>query len=80
MVFLRYGAALAGQSAIAFTPPAPASGVTVLGALMTDLRNGLSPARSALGLPAQGFTDVPINAGITLIKAVHINELRNGVQ
>ncbi|HEV7242875.1 MAG TPA: hypothetical protein VGQ36_26855, partial [Thermoanaerobaculia bacterium] len=72
--------ALAGQSAISFTAPAPASGVTVLGAHVTNLRNGLTPARSALSLPAQGFTDVPINAGSTLIKAIHINELRNGVQ
>lgn len=34
--------ALAGQSAISFTAPAPASGVTVFGAHMTYLRNGLT--------------------------------------
>jgi len=71
---------LAGQSGIAFTTPAPAAGVAILGAHVNDLRNGLTPARSALFLPAQGFTDVPITAGSTLIKAVHLNELRNGVQ
>jgi hypothetical protein len=46
---------------------------------MNDLRNALTPARSALVLPPQGFTDT-ITANTTAIKAVHIDELRNGVQ
>ncbi len=72
--------ALAGQPAIGFTSPVPAFGAVALAAHMTDLRNGLTPARSALGLPAQGFTDVPVVGTSTVIKAVHINELRNGVR
>lgn len=71
---------LASQSGIAFTAPPPAVGVAVLGTHITELRNGLNPARSALGLPAQGYTDAVITAGSTLVKAAHINDLRNGVR
>ena len=71
---------LAARSAIAFTPPAPAAGVTVSGQSVLDLRTGLDAARSTLGLSAPLYTDATITAGTTLIKAAHINELRNGVQ
>ena len=36
-------------------------------------------ARCALGLPAQTFTDLALSAR-NLIRAVHLNELRQGVQ
>ena len=72
--------ALAGQSAIAFTNPAPATGEPILATHLTELRNALNPARSTLGLPALTYTDSTINVGTTPIKAAHINELRTGVQ
>jgi hypothetical protein len=36
--------------------------------------------RSPLGLTALSYTDTTISAGSTLIKAAHINELRQGVK
>jgi hypothetical protein len=78
--------ALAGASypAIAFTTPAPALHTKILGAHITDLRNGLDQARAALGLPALTYTDpviyTPPSSSPTLIKAAHVTELRDGVK
>jgi hypothetical protein len=45
------------------------------------LRTALSQARAALALPPISFTDDPISTmHLTRIKAVHIQELRNGTQ
>ena len=43
---------------------------------LTDLRTGLNQARAAIGMTALTFTDVPPSVA----KAVHMNELRNGVK
>jgi hypothetical protein len=43
---------------------------------ITALRTGLSEARAAIGLPALSFTD----ATLTVVKAVHVQELRDGVK
>jgi hypothetical protein len=71
---------LAGLGTIAFTAPAPAPGVTVLGQHLIDLRGGLDPARTALGLTTLTYTDPTIAAGTTTIKPDHITEMRNGVK
>lgn len=73
---------LAGGSypPIAFTAPAPAAGGLIRAVHLTDLRNGLTPARSALALPTQSFTDPVPTAGTTPIKATHLTELRTGVR
>jgi Subtilase family len=44
-----------------------------------DLRSALGQARSILGLAALVFTDATLIPGMTTIKAVHINELRQGL-
>ena len=62
------------------TPPAPP---TVGGAIKKDhvqlLRSNLDPARSALGLTPQSYTNNPLNVG-DIVNAAHIQELRNGVK
>jgi len=63
-----------------FTAPTPATNVTIRAVHMNDLRNALTPARSALNLPPQNFTDTTITPGSTGVKAAHINELRSGVK
>jgi len=75
--------ALAGSGtypAISFSAPAPSTSVTVRAAHLTDLRNGITAPRNALLGGSLTFTDPTITAGTTLIKAVHINELRNAVK
>jgi photosystem II stability/assembly factor-like uncharacterized protein len=75
---------LAGSTPISFTTPAPASNALILGAHVTDLRNGLNPARAALGLAALTYTDPTIvvtpPSSATPMKAAHVTELRSGVQ
>jgi RHS repeat-associated protein len=43
------------------------------------MRARLDEARSALGLPAASYTDPTLTAGVTTVKAVHIQELRQRV-
>ncbi len=71
--------ALAGLSPSSFTD------VSVIGLAMKtvhiqELRSNLDAARSSLGLAALMYTDDPITPGSTVIKALHIGELRNGVK
>jgi hypothetical protein len=71
---------LAGIAPVSFTAPAPATNVSIRRAHLLDLRTGLDAARAVLGLPAISYTDAVITAQSTKIKAVHIDELRNGVR
>jgi hypothetical protein len=45
-----------------------------------NLRTSLDAARSALGLPALTYTDPTITAGVTAVKTVHVEQLRNGTK
>jgi hypothetical protein len=45
----------------------------------TELRTALSQAYPAAGQTAPSFTDSAISPGLTIIKAVHLNELRSAV-
>lgn len=71
--------ALAGLTPVTLAP-APALGTSVSKAHVDALRTGLSAARTALSLTAVSFTDPTITAGSTSIKAVHMTDLRGGVQ
>ena len=62
-----------------FSDPDP-TGLLVQKVHIDQMRTALNQARTALGLPAIGYTDPTITAGTTLIKAAHIQELRNGVK
>ncbi len=57
----------------------PVQGGPILKDQMQKLRNSLDPARSALGLPAQPYTNQPLTQGTT-VYAVHIQQLRDGVK
>jgi len=57
-----------------------AVGLPVKAQHMTDLRTMLNAARVAAGLSALSFTDPTITQFVTPVKAVHIQEVRNGVK
>lgn len=69
---------LTGLTAISFTAPAPAGGVTVRKTHVDDLRTGVTAARSALGL-STSFAET-ITAASTTVKTSHVTELRDTVK
>jgi hypothetical protein len=71
---------LAAMGAGAYTDPSLNSTITIQRAHLTELRSGLDSARSTLALPALVYTDPTITVQSTFVKAVHINELRDGVK
>lgn len=70
--------ALAGLSAASFSDPTLVPGNIIRAFHVTELRDALDPARSGLGLPPISYTD-PALTGFT-VKAVHFQELRDGVK
>ncbi len=71
---------LAGSGTFSFTDPTITPGVTIAKAVhLTEMRTALAAARSTLSLPAITFTDATLSSAI-MIRAVHMNELRNGVR
>lgn len=71
---------LALLGGISFTVPTPSTSVTIRRQHLLDLRAGLDAARAALTFSALTYTDPTITAESTKIKAVHITELREGLQ
>ena len=55
-------------------------GTIVKAVHIAELRTAIDQARTALGLPAMAYTDAPLLAGTTLVKATHVQQLRNGVK
>lgn len=70
----------AGLTAANFTDPTLSSAVQVKAVHLQELRTALTQARAPFGLPTPVFTDPTVSAGATTIRAVHVNELRNGVK
>jgi hypothetical protein len=56
--------------------PTVGAGQVIRATHITDLRTALAAARAAVGLSTLTFTDVPP----VIVKAVHVQELRNGVK
>ena len=44
-----------------------------------ELRNRIDGARVAIGLPAVAWTDPPLIAGVTVVRAQHLLELRAAI-
>jgi hypothetical protein len=65
-----------GLSAFAFTDSV-LRGVHMKGIHVTELRTALDAARQIQGRSTGGYTDPALSPGATLIKAVHLQELRN---
>ncbi len=72
--------ATAGLSPAVFTDTTLSNGMTIKAAHDQDLRVALNQARTSLGLSALTFTDSIVTAGSTKVRAVHVEELRNGVK
>lgn len=60
--------------------PTIGSGQFIRAQHITDLRAGLDAARSLIGVPAISYTDPSLVAGTTPVRAVHLQQLRAGVQ
>jgi hypothetical protein len=74
-------AAVNAMRASASLPPLAADptvgvGLRIRAQHITALRTGLTEARAAIGLPSLSFTD----ATLTRVRAVHVQELRDGVK
>ena len=71
--------ALGGLGAATFTDPVLSTSTPIRRLHLTELRGELGTMRSTLGVPALAYTDPTITANATVVKAVHIRELREGV-
>jgi galactose oxidase-like protein/fibronectin type III domain protein len=71
--------AAAGQSATTWTDSS-LSGVEVKAVHISELRSAIDAARYALGLSNASYTDPSLTPASTIIKAVHVNELRDRVK
>ena len=70
---------LAGLTPFNFTAtPLPRD--DIVASPVNDLRTALDAARSALGLSPVTYTDPTLTPGSTIVKAVHLTDLRGGVQ
>jgi hypothetical protein len=67
-------------AAFAWTDPTIGTGMMVKRIHFSELRLALTQAYAAAGRAAPVFTDSTITSGVTVIKAVHLNELRDGVR
>lgn len=71
---------LAMQTPTAYTDNTLTTAIVIKAAHITELRSRLATARATLGQSTITFTDGTITPSVTLIKAAHINDLRNGVR
>jgi hypothetical protein len=72
--------AAGGLSPATFTDPALSSTTKIKAVHFQELRTALLQARAAAGLSPSIFTDASLNAGATKGRAIHLQELRNGVK
>lgn len=72
--------ACAGLAAMAFTDPTVTTTTKAKKAHIDELRTGLSAARTALGLPVLAFTDPTLVVNSTLVRRLHLSDLRTAVK
>lgn len=72
--------AAAGLTPSAFTDPSVTNALAIKAAHVQELRTAENQARTTLGLSAMLFTDSPLMVGATSVRAIHVQELRNGVK
>jgi hypothetical protein len=70
--------AAAGLSAATWTDSS-LTGIEIKAVHISELRSNLDAARSALGLSTGSYTDA-LTPGSTIVKAVHVSELRDRVK
>jgi hypothetical protein len=71
--------AAAGLSTVTWTDSS-LTNVEIKAVHLNELRSHLDAARSVLGLSTGSYTDSTVTAGTTLVKAVHVNEVRDRVK
>jgi chitodextrinase len=71
--------AAAGLSAVTWTDSS-LTNVEIKAVHINELRSSLDAARTVLGLSTGSYTDSSLTAGTTLVKAVHVSELRDRVK
>lgn len=72
--------AAASLGAASFTDPVLTGGALTKAVHLQEVRTALSQARVTLGLSTIGVTDAILTGGTTVVKAAHVQELRNGVK
>lgn len=70
----------AGLAPLPTSPTVYVAGAPVLAEHLTELRTALHEARAAAGLPAVALSDATITPGVTKIKAVHVQQLRDALK
>jgi hypothetical protein len=65
--------------AAVWTSYAPATG-KIYSSHIFEMRNGLSEARARLGLPALIFQNATLTKNVSVIRAIDLQELRNGLK
>jgi len=56
------------------------AGIPITAVHIKEMRNYLSPALVSLGFSAPSYTDPTLTTGVTCIRKVHLDELRQGVK
>jgi hypothetical protein len=72
--------AAVGLSAYGFSETLVVGTSTIKATHVNELRAALDQARAAAGLPGMTYTDNSLTQGSTIVKAIHLQELRNSVQ
>jgi len=72
--------AAGGLAAQVFTDSPLTAETSIKAVHITQLRTALDQARAAIGVTVVAYTDPTITPGVTILKAAHITDLRNGVK
>jgi hypothetical protein len=71
--------ATAGLSAATWTDPS-LSGVIVKAVHLQEIRANLTAGLTALGFSAPSYTDTTLTVGVTVVKEIHVDEIRQSMK